>query len=190
MPSELPVILVLGHSFVKRLHKDIEQRSHRQFSHDFELNFKANVCLHGVGGRTVPKLWKHDLSVVERISPDIIILEIGTNDLSDEEPLLVASSVEVLVRFLHDRFNVSVIGFCLVIPRGRLSNEVFNEKVSIFNELVRDLLKPLTYTFCWFHHGVSSKFLLRDGVHLNHAGQLRLYRSYRGAMLKALSFRP
>ena len=185
MSYSLPVALILGHSFVKRLIFDIKSKTHRIFSLDFNLKDRASVHIHGVGGRTVPKLWKHDLSYVSRINPDIVILEIGTNDLSVEDPNVVATSIEVLVRYLHDRFGVKIVGFCLVIPRS--SSSVFNAKVTQFNHLVHSLLEPIEYVFCWFHKGVSSKFLLRDGVHLNHSGQLRLYRSYRGAILKGLS---
>lgn len=60
----------------------------------------------GHGGRAVPKLWSYNLHVVSCSPPDVVILEIGTNDLSAEEPTLVAASIEVLVHFLHDRFSV------------------------------------------------------------------------------------
>lgn len=185
MSSGLPVVLILGHSFVKRLFLDIKNQSHHSFSLDFNLKDRASVRVHGVGGRTVPKLWKHDLLYVSRLHPDIVILEIGTNDLSVEDPNVVAASIEVLVRYLHDSFGVKIVGFCLVIPRR--SSTDFNAKVTVFNQLVHSLLEPIPYVFSWFHKRVSSKFLLRDGVHLNHSGQLRLYRSYRGALLKSLS---
>ena len=38
--------------------------------------------MHGVGGRTVAKLRKHDLGVVSGLCPDIVIQERGTNDLT------------------------------------------------------------------------------------------------------------
>ena len=75
----------------------------------FNLASRARVILFGQGGRTVPKLWSHDLHVVSRSPLDIAILEIGTYDVSTEDPTLVASSIEVSVRFLHDRFSVKVI---------------------------------------------------------------------------------
>ena len=83
----------------------------------FNLASCACVILFGQGGRTVPKLWSHDLHVVSSSPLDIAILEIGTNDLSTEDPSLVASSIEVSVRFLHDRFSVKVIRVCHVISR-------------------------------------------------------------------------
>ena len=83
----------------------------------FSLASRARVILFGQGGRTVPKLWSHDLHVASSSPLDIAILEIGTNDLSTEDPSLVASSIEISVHFLHDRFSVKVIRVCHVISR-------------------------------------------------------------------------
>lgn len=56
MSSSLPVVLILGHSFVNRLFLEIKNQSHHSFPLDFHLNDRASVHVHGVGGRTVPKL--------------------------------------------------------------------------------------------------------------------------------------
>ena len=64
-----------------------------------------------------------------------------TNDRSTEEPSLVVDSIEVLVRFLHDRFSIKVIRVCHVIPRR--SPCAFNDKVAACNEVVRSPLEPL-----------------------------------------------
>ena len=73
--------------------------------------------MYGVGGRTVPKLRMFDLSVVKQLSPDIIILEIGTYDLSHVGPEVVGSAIDDLVRLLLDNFAFRVVGVCHVIPR-------------------------------------------------------------------------
>ena len=189
MSSEFLRVLVWGHSFVKRLYAHLERGFHPQARSDFHLERSAHVSLFGHGGRTVPQLWSYDLHVVSRSPLDIIILEISTNDLSAEEPSLVAASIEVLVRFLHNCFPVKVICVCRVIPRH--SPCAFNNKVAACNELVRSLLEPLPYIFCWFHKGgfynKTGKLLLADGVHVNRVGQYRLYRSYRGVILRALT---
>ena len=171
MSSDLHRVLVWGHSFV-----------------DFNFASRARVSLSGHGGCTVPKLWSCDLLIVSRLLPDLVILEIGTNDLSTEEHSLIAASIEVLVRLLHDRFSVEAKFVCHVIPR--CSPCAFNDKVAACNELVRSLVAPLPYVFCWFHKGFytkAGKLLLADGVHVNRLGQYRLYRSYRAAILHALS---
>jgi len=154
---------------LKRLHADFEWGFHPRARSDFALDRTARVSLFGGGGHTVPKLWSYDLHVISRSPPYIVILEIGTNDLSTAEPSLVAASIEVLVRFLHDRFSAKVICVCHVIPRRSLC--AFNDKVAACNELVRSHLEPLPYVFCWFHKGDfycrGEKLLLTDGVQVN-----------------------
>ncbi len=77
----IPRVLILGHSFVRRLQSDLKARFDERAVIDFDLQGTADIYMHGVGGRTVPKLRKFDLALIARISPEILILEIGTNDL-------------------------------------------------------------------------------------------------------------
>ena len=57
----------------------------------------ASVRLHGIGGRTVQALKVNGLHVVSDLAPDILILEIGTNDLSLTLPETVGSAIKDLV---------------------------------------------------------------------------------------------
>jgi len=146
--------------------------------------------LFGVGGRTVEKLRRYDLHVVRRLVPDVVFLEVGTNDLSDVGPEVVGSSIEELVRLLLDVFSVSMVGVCHVIPRGVSFTEWedFLQRPAILNNYVRVVLEPFPNAFCWTHKDFSSPhkdLYLEDGVHVNSLGQYFLYRSYRGATLKA-----
>ena len=59
----------------------------------FLLNNVATFKWRGVGGRTVAKTLQYDLPVVASSAPDIVILQLGTNDLSRLDPLVVASSI-------------------------------------------------------------------------------------------------
>lgn len=188
----VPKVLILGHSFVKRLNSDLRSGFDSRASHDFMLNGTASVCLHGIGGRTVPKLCSFDLPFVRRHSPDIVILEIGTNDLSFSNPEVVGSAIEDLVNLLFDQFSVCAVGVCHTIPRGRsyVQADKFFERARLLNHYLDVVLEPLPNTFCWRHSNFSSpdkSFYLDDGVHLNPTGQYLLYRSYRGAILRALS---
>ena len=54
----------------------------------------------------------------ETFSPDIVILEIGTNDLTHTPPEIVGSNIDDLVRLLVRDFAVRAVGVCGVIPRG------------------------------------------------------------------------
>jgi hypothetical protein len=76
--------------------------------------------MHVIGGRTVNKVRNHDLGVVARLSPDIVILEIGTNDLSLLPPEVVGSEIEELVSLLQQTYHIKVVCVCLVTPQGFL----------------------------------------------------------------------
>lgn len=78
--------LVLGHSFIRRL-RDWMRVNGREMRHG-----NLDVHLHGVGGRTVPQVYHLDLQLVERISPDVILLQLGGNDIND-----TTSATDVLV---------------------------------------------------------------------------------------------
>ena len=75
-------ILIFGHSFVRRLKDDLAARFDARAARNFHLPESGRVSLYGTGGRTVEKLNKYNLSLLVKYKPDIVILEIGTNDLS------------------------------------------------------------------------------------------------------------
>ena len=62
------------------------------------------------------KLRLYDLGVVSAFRPNIIILEIGTNDLVDNRPEVVGSKIDDMVQLLLASYSVRVIGVCEVIP--------------------------------------------------------------------------
>ena len=191
MSSAVPNVLILGHSFVKRLQSDLKATFDARADCTFHLEGTATVHLFGVGGRTVPKLRQYDLHVVQRLAPDVVLLEIGTNDLSVAKPEIVGSSIEELVGLLLVDFSVRAVGVCHVIPRGASFTdwEEFLQGAQILNNYVRVVLEPFPNVFCWTHRDFSSPhkdLYLEDGVHVNSLGQYFLYRSYRGAILKAL----
>jgi len=192
MAFEVPRVLVMGHSFVKRLNRDINTSCLPRAGPDFNLQGTASVRLYGVGGRTVAKLRAFDLHVIRSFSPDVVILELGTNDLASLRPEVVGSAIEDLVRFILDSFSVRVVGVCQVIPRGisHLQATFFAQRARILNQYLEVVLDPLPDVFCWRHRAFShpsKDVYLPDGVHLNPAGQYQLYRSYRGAILRAVS---
>lgn len=153
---------------------------------DFNLRGTASVHLHGVGGRTVQTLEENDLHVVRDLAPDIVILEIGTNDLSHALPQTVGSQIEEFVRLLQRDYSVRVIGVCGVIPRGISVPHAmaFLDHATLLNHYVSIVLEEFPPVYCWSHAEFNSPhkdLYLRDGVHVNPTGQYLLYRSYRGA---------
>ena len=66
------------------------------------------------------KTIKHDLHVVTSFAPDIVILQLGTNDLSRLDPLIV-------VPILYDKYNVQVVCVCQTLYRE--ADPAFNARV-------------------------------------------------------------
>jgi hypothetical protein len=63
MELSRPKVLVFGHSFVKRLHRDLHSNFDIRAALSFNIQ-RASVKLHGIGGRTVDKLIAFDLDKV------------------------------------------------------------------------------------------------------------------------------
>lgn len=189
----VPRVLILGHSFVKRIQRDLNARFHPKAYSHFQFLGTAEIHLHGIGGRKVATLQAHDLHVVRNLRPEIVILEIGTNDLSFTSPEVVGSSIEELVRLLQRSYSVAVVMVCQVIPRGAVLPNFsrFFNNAKVLHQYLNIVLDAIPGVFCWKHRAFSSPYkdlYTRDGVHLNPKGQYFLYRSYRGAILQALSY--
>ena len=122
---------------------------------------------------------------VDKCKPDILVLEIGTNDLTGLAPEVVGSVIKDLVCLLHETYGVKVIGVSASI-HGQVQSVRFNHNIDLLNQYLRVVLEPLDFAFFFKHRGLhnpSEEVLLPDGVHLNSRGQYLLYRSYRGAIL-------
>ena len=103
-------VVIRGHSFVRRLNCDLNAAFDSRPNTNFELSQSTSIHLHGVEGRTVEKLKKFDLSVLETFKPDILLLEIGTNYLSRFKPETVGSSIKEFILFVRHHFGTRVIG--------------------------------------------------------------------------------
>ena len=130
---------------------------------------------------------RRDLGIVSSLSPQVVILEIGPNDLDPLRFEVVGSEIEELVCLLHDTFTVWIICVCEVLPRAKAP--FFNGVALVLNHYLCGVLERISNVFCWRHGDFNNPLVhpyLPDGVHMNSFGQYCLYRSYRGAILKAL----
>ena len=187
-PTPPPRVLILGHSFIRRLKTFIENHS-TKLDLTFQISTPAVISWRGVGGRTVAQAIQYDTKVVRSKCPDIVIVQLGTNDLPFSTSLKVGSAIEDFVRLLHDSYGVKCVCVCQTIRRR--SAKKFNEKVNTLTKYLRVVLEPIPYAFYWGHRGfwnAKANLLASDGVHLNSRGQFKLYRSLRGAVLKSLRF--
>ena len=85
--NEKPRALVLGHTFVRRL-KEFAAHNHSDGTYDLKLGL-SNVCsviFHGIGGQwTVDKMIRNDLDKIRSAAPNLVVLELGSNDLCDKD---------------------------------------------------------------------------------------------------------
>ena len=73
-------ILILSHSFVRRLHTFLTEHHNRLAVHNMNLAHE-NISFLGIGGRTVSKMLSFDLDKIKVSQPKVINLDLGTNDL-------------------------------------------------------------------------------------------------------------
>ena len=114
----------------------------------------ADIYMHGVGGRTVPKLRKCDLGVIAKLSPDIVILEQTTNDIAINPPEIVGSDIEELVRSIISDYSIRAVVLCQVTPRDQ--NSDFNERATILNQYTRVVMEPIERAIFWTHRGFAN----------------------------------
>ena len=140
------------------------------------------------------KLIKFDLQAIRGTAPNVIILDIGSNDLGDEqeEPDTVALSILALVETLIKDLKLRCLVLCQVLPRENQPFAEYNERVWRLNGLLKEAVKGIDGAKFWLHRGLCNllrNIFTRDGIHLNDEGHQALYRSYRGAILFALNWK-
>ena len=113
-------VLILGHSFVRHLANDLRRECVDRAIATFDVS-GLDVRMYGVGGQTVKKLRDNDLHQVATYKPDILVLEIGANDLIELAPEVVGSAMEDLVCLLHKTYWVKIVA---VSARGQFNKEI------------------------------------------------------------------
>ena len=186
-------VLILGHSFVKRFEDYLQLEHDERLDKNLNLPAHVKVMYKGTGGRTVPKLEEYDLPDLLPVEADIILVEIGSNDLAKPhiQPLHLQNQILNLVRQLKEITKAKSIIVCQILPRSVLTRRVptYNTKVFDTNELLQNTVNLIPYAKFWNHvtlHRARNKILCSDGVHLNSRGQYLLYKSYSKAILQTL----
>ena len=130
-----------------------------------------------------------NFDVVKEIAPDVIILELGSNDLVKLPPQTVGSELESLVQDLYNTFSIKFVVVSQVLRHYTKDSVDFNCKVGKLHQYLKVILEHLPYCYYWRHRGFwncNPNLYLSNGVHLNSLGNYKFMRSIRGAILKAL----
>lgn len=100
-------ILILGHSFIHRLHVFLRQNFNEVFARNLYIDGDLSIKWHGIGGRTISKVIRNDLGIVEKFAPEIVVIQLGTNDLSSLSAqtkwFLIATSGELALKWFLNK---------------------------------------------------------------------------------------
>lgn len=183
-------ILILGHSFTKRLQRWCFA------SNNFNLNFDSDRCQvfwHGISGGKIfskshPKSLWTDAYLIKDLDIDIVLLDIGGNDLSSGtvEPTAL---VDIMMDFARQLLQngAKVILFSEITHRSQ--GERYNNRVDSTNQLLKAACSNCINIKFWSHsrNNYNKRFLrdyvASDGVHVSHRGMPRYYISVRGAII-------
>ena len=75
-------VLILGHSFIRRVHDFLCRNFNAHIAKNLSLDGDLLIRWHGIGGRTVSTTREYDLGIVEEFAPNVVIMQLGTNDLT------------------------------------------------------------------------------------------------------------
>ena len=89
-------------------------------------------------------------------------MQLGSNDLTDSDPLHVGSAIEDFVRLLHDTYDVKVVCVCQTIMRQ--GAVVFNRKAKLLTKYLRVVFERIPYAIFWAIGGFGAR--LRTFTHV------------------------
>jgi len=182
-------VLILGHSFVKRADRYMDNQN--------IINFNMLSPYHSVS--LLGKSGAHALDIMhlfhQRTStPHMVVIDVGTNDLTNSHiPIhVLALQVYNMARRMINNYGVLQVVILEVLPRtswGRHgASPQFNARVTRYNSMLKSMVfqnKDFPVSF-WYHKGLPSSIetIILDGVHLTDFGISRYIRSIRRVILK------
>ena len=179
-------VKVFGHSFVRRL--ALYAVEHRSLDFDLDGD-RFNVTFVARGGLKVRQLFSLTQDVV---GSDIVFLDVGSNDISVVEPVVLADRVLAYASYLTvmaavQRVIISQMVFRNASQSRYAVREDFNERVVTYSQYLKDAVASFDSVSFWCHRGVWSDWAsyLGDGVHFNQEGNRKYYNSVRGAIIAA-----
>ena len=186
-------VLILGHSFTRRLQKWCVD------NHRINLNLDSNtfqVFWHGIGGGNIlfphhPKCLWSEAHLVSDLDANIVFLDIGSNDLCDSS-ILPEDLVQQLLDFGHYLISLGCTRVIFSEILHRRYSDTYNWKVDCTNNMLFSESKQVPNFIFWAHsrNNYNKRFLTDyvapDGIHIDTVrGMPRYYSSVRGAIIYA-----
>lgn len=185
--------LFLGDSHIHHLYEDILYQSQGLFALNFQVAGTV-THFHGIGGRTIEKVKKHDLHMLETVRPELVFLHVGGNDLSGapDSPAIVAHDLIALANHIAQFpfVRAVIISSFLYRHPGRYPVPPnFHAQCRAANGILISQTSKLSNKTIkvWRHKFSCGPSSMRDGVHFNAFGQKSFYKSIRDCL--SFSFR-
>lgn len=195
-------VLILGHSFVRRLEHFVLNNLDSRVNENLNLNRdEVRICYSGHGGASLEKIRALGMAYVRENRPDVVIIHGVSNDLCKPEKS-VDSIFRQLIEFLIDlRYGQSVKSVIIlqtlhrISPLRRTRYEVnlpwFNSRADELNRRVSDYTKGVDGAKFFrlqgfWNFSTKSSVYLDDGVHLNRQGNIKYYNNIRAVVVSVL----
>jgi len=185
-------VLVLGHSFVRRLgefcDKEDSYGNLKLYPHRFNIHFLGFGGAHIANLRAaIPNVWE--------MEPAIVVLQIGGNDISftNQNATLIGQSILDFAKVLLQTPTVKQVVICKLhyryqVPGQRRMPLQYNLCVDQINTHLGDLTRDIAQITIQPHRGMFQNWQsLRapDGIHLNALGMNKYFTSIRGSIIDA-----
>lgn len=195
-------IHIIGHSYVHHF-KTFIRRNSDQFSYNLNLDPKQVMIQYSASpGASVPQLRDRHIQYVQDFEPDIVILDIGTNDLCNKHltaEALVASLLDLVDHLIYFR-NVKFVVVLQILHRVPSLVPIrhpvdivwFDDRVDEVNLSLTKKLQDTSQACFWRHKAFWSvksqlEVFSRDGIHLSTQGQRKYFSSLRALVVHLLN---
>lgn len=114
----------------------------------------------GIGGDRVEHLlWRVENTQWENLSPKLVVILIGTNNVAHHEPAEIAQGILKLTQTVRERLPRSKILLLGIFPRGERPDDPLRKKVEAVNALLGKAVLPANTLYL----DIGDKFLTPQG---------------------------
>jgi len=131
----------------------------------------------GIGGdRTQHILWRLDHGNIDGLSPKLVVLMIGTNNLRRNPPKDIALGVKAIVEKLQKELPKTKVLVLGVFPRGEKPDEDLRKQQEEINTIIKKLADGKQVHYLEFNDklmnedGTQNREIMPDLVHLSPKG--------------------
>ena len=155
------------------------------FNYSFGFSPEKSVFIQGRGGLMLDHYGRDFIrDRVNRSRPDILILEIGTNDLTDQvHPSTLADNVQNLCSELRRRYSVKYIVLLQVVQRRKTRQcprAEFDQTRLSYNRRIQHQAQNNRYMYVFRHDrsilvNIKEGEVSKDNIHVTSALGMQLY---------------